>query len=156
MLPLAMTPDRLLRFLVVEDNDDHARLIELAFEREGLNDRVDRVRSGLDAITYLRREGRYTDRPMPDLVLLDLKLAGGMDGHEVLEIIRSDERLATIPVIVLSTSDMESDRDKAYRRGANSYLAKPLDYEELIDLVRMLNRYWLNLNLPPSRAVANN
>lgn len=151
-----MTPGRPLRFLVVEDNDDHARLIDLAFEREGLTDRVDRVRSGLDAITYLRREGRYADRPLPDLVLLDLKLEGGMDGHEVLEVIRADERLATIPVIVLSTSDMDADREKAYRRGANSYLAKPLDYEELIDLVRMLNRYWLNLNRPPPRTVSSN
>ncbi|MCG3131567.1 MAG: Response regulator rcp1 [Phycisphaerae bacterium] len=111
------------------------------------------VSDGEEALDYLQRRGRFTDpvsAPAPDLVLLDLNLPR-LDGRGVLERMRADEALRTVPVVVLTTSRQEEDILRSYRVGCNSYLSKPVRIEEFIDVVRQLKTYWLELvALPPA------
>jgi hypothetical protein len=137
-------------FLLVEDDDDHAQLVMRSLQRVPVACSTDRVRDGVEALAYLRRENQYAGRPRPDAVLLDLKLPK-MDGHEVLARIKNAPELQTIPVVILSTSDAEADRTKAYQRHANSYLVKPLDYEQFRKMVEDLIVYWGVWNQSTSR-----
>jgi CheY-like chemotaxis protein len=129
------------RFLLVEDDDSHALLFMLVFDREVAVATIDRVADGLEALAYLRREGQYRDRPTPDAVFLDLKLPK-LDGIETLERIKSDEKLRKIPIVMLTTSDAERDRARAYSRHANSYVVKPADFDQFQSMVRHLGAYW--------------
>ncbi len=132
---------KLVRFLLVEDDDDHAELVQMALaENRGANI-VDRVSGGEEALAYLRQVGAFTGKPRPDIVLLDLKLPK-VDGHEVLEQIKTDESLRSIPVVVLTTSQAEADKAKAYYNHANSYLVKPVDFEKFQQMAKDLNLYW--------------
>ena len=106
-------------FLLVEDDPSHAELVRLCLAASPPEVTVDHVSDGAAALAYLRRQGEYVDAPRPDLVLLDLKLPK-LDGHEVLEQVKSDDALATIPIVVLTTSASESDRARAYRQHVNS------------------------------------
>jgi CheY-like chemotaxis protein len=133
--------DGLLKFLLVEDDDDHAAFVLRTLQRNRVANRVDRVADGATALAYLRGEAPYTQRPRPDLVLLDLKLPR-VDGHEVLAAIKSHPDLRTIPVVVLTTSDAETDRARAYRNHANSYLVKPINFARFRQLVHDLSLYW--------------
>lgn len=135
------------RYLLVEDDDDHAALVERNLRRGRVGNVVDRVSNGVDALAYLRRQGSFVDRPRPDIVILDLKLPK-LDGHEVLDTIKKDATLSSIPVIVLSTSDAEEDRVKSYQLHANSYLVKPLDFEQFRQLIYDLSYYWGACNRP--------
>ncbi|MEM7227569.1 MAG: response regulator [Planctomycetota bacterium] len=141
----------LVQFLLVEDEDSHAELVRLAFERNSVANSLVRVSSGHDALAYLNREGKYADQPMPDVVLLDLNLPG-ISGHEVLERIRQNPGLAKLPVVVLTTSSNDNDRSRAYDLGANSYLTKPLEFESFQQMVRDLQLYWGVWNRPPIAA----
>jgi CheY-like chemotaxis protein len=132
--------DKMTRFLLIEDNDDHAAII-LRGLRASRATVIDRVSDGLQALAFLRREAGYSDRQRPDVILLDLKLPK-LDGHEVLEAIKSDADLQTIPVVVLSTSNADSDRDRAYRGHANSYLVKPMDFLKFRQMIQDMNLYW--------------
>ena len=129
------------RFLLVEDEDAHASLFTLALERNAAAATVDRVADGLEALEYLRRQGRYRDRPTPDVVFLDLKMPK-LDGLEALERIKNDETLRKIPIVVLSTSNAESDRARAYARHVNSYVVKPADFDQFQQMVAALGSYW--------------
>ena len=132
----------------MEDDEDHAQLVIRSLSRGRVGNRIDHVSSGEDALDYLHSRGNYTESERPDVVLLDIKLPG-IDGHEVLAEIRNDEKLKTLPVVILTTSDAEMDRAKAYEHNANSYLVKPLDFETFRQLVDDLSLYWGVWNKPP-------
>jgi CheY-like chemotaxis protein len=140
-----------VRILLVEDNDAHTKLILRAFREDHLANPVSCVRDGAEALDYLFRRGKYQDAeagPRPDLILLDLKLPK-VDGLEVLRQIKADPELRQIPVVVLTSSLAERDMHEAYAAGANSYLAKPIDFEKFHRMVQDLDFYWTVWNRPP-------
>lgn len=141
-----MSP-RLLHFLLVEDDDDHAEIVLRTFRQNHIGNTIERVPDGIEALQYVRHEGRYAGKPRPDVILLDLNLPK-MDGHEVLDAIKSDDDLKRIPVVVLTTSDAETDRVKAYEHHANSYVVKPVDFARLRQMVNDLSLYWGLWNQP--------
>ena len=143
-----MSP-RLLHFLLVEDDDDHAEIVTRTFRQNHIGNTIDRVADGVQALQYVRRQGAYAGRPRPDVILLDLNLPK-VDGHEVLDAIKSDPDLKCIPVVVLTTSDAETDRAKAYEHHANSYVVKPVDFVRLRQMVNDLSLYWGLWNQPVS------
>ncbi len=137
-----------LLVLLVEDNLDHAELIMRTLAEHRLSNEIRLFTDGPSALQYLLRQGNYADpgsSPRPDLILLDLRLPR-MDGLEVLRLIKENERLKTIPVVVLSTSDAERDMTEAYKNHANSYLVKPLGFEDFQQLMDDLGTYWLGWN----------
>lgn len=138
-----------VRFLLVEDNEDHAELIRQSFSSDRLVSQVDRVECGEDALRFLRGEGRFARQARPDVVVLDLNLPG-MGGLEVLAAMKGDPRLKRIPVVVLTTSQAERDRARAYDHHANSYVTKPVDFAQLQQVVQHLERYWALCNQPPA------
>ncbi len=139
---------KLLNFLLVEDDDDHAHLVQRNLNTSRVVNSVERVADGVEALRYLRGEGGYANHPRPDVILLDLNMPK-MNGHEILSAIKSDVNLRSIPVVVLTTSDAESDRAKAYEHHANSYVVKPLDFGEFRKMVHDLGLYWGIWNRPP-------
>lgn len=137
--------------LHVEDNRDHANLIARGLRKHNANVEIHLAEDGEAALDYLFRRGDYGGAgcvPQPQLVLLDLRLPK-LDGLEVLRAIKGDERLLPIPVVVLTSSDAESDVAKAYEYHANSYLVKPVDFSTLTEMMRQLGTYWLSWNRYP-------
>jgi len=142
--------------LLVEDNDDDAELTLLAFKTRRISNPLVRVQDGLEALDYLFGRGRYADRDpqdLPAVVLLDLNLPR-LGGLEVLKAIRAGEHTKYLPVVVLTSSDEEKDRLAAYREFANSYVRKPVDYDQFATAARDLGLYWLVLNRPLPRGPA--
>lgn len=140
-----------VNILLVEDNASHAELVMRSLGEHRLTRTISHVSDGEAALEYLFRRGTYDDDekyPRPDLVLLDLRLPK-IDGLEVLKEIRSTENLQRMPVVILSTSYAELDVGKAYDYHANSYLVKPLDFEEFTQLMNDLGFYWLGWNHYP-------
>ncbi|HOB73783.1 MAG TPA: response regulator [Phycisphaerae bacterium] len=136
------------RFLLVEDNDAHAKLVMLQFRDNTNGLTIDRVPDGESALAYLRRQGPYAGKDRPDVVLLDLKLPR-VNGHEVLRQLKADEDLRGIPVIVLTTSQAEKDMVEAYREYANSYLIKPFDFGSFQRMIEDVANYWGEWNQHP-------
>lgn len=136
--------------LLVEDNPDDAELTRLALQDSGVLNEVVWVKDGAEALDYLFCKGDYASRGenLPQLVLLDLKMPK-VDGFEVLHRIRAEDRTRLLPVVILTTSTEESDRLEGYSLGANSYIRKPVDFDQFTRAVRQLNLYWLVLNEPP-------
>jgi CheY-like chemotaxis protein len=137
--------------LVVEDNPDDVMLLQRAFRKANLINPLRVVADGQAALDYLAGRAPYDDReeyPLPALVLLDLKLPK-LGGHEVLDWIRAQPGLRRIPVAVLTSSRESPDINRAYDLGANSYLAKPVDFDSLLDMVKTLQLYWMILNERP-------
>lgn len=131
--------------LLVEDDPDHVELALLALEKHNLSDKVLVARDGSEALEYL-------DRPeLPKLVLLDLKLPK-VSGLEVLKRIRAQQRTRFLPVVILSSSDEESDILRSYELGVNSYIVKPLELDNFTDAARHVGVYWLTLNKTPMGA----
>lgn len=143
-------PNRLISFLLVEDDQDHANLVIRNLNRARVGNKVQHVADGAAAMTYLRRQPPFEGAERPDVVLLDLKLPK-MDGLEVLAAIRAEPELADLPVVVLTTSDAEADRERAYHHHVNSYLVKPLDFEKFRQMVTDLSLYWGIWNVLPPR-----
>lgn len=143
--PDALLPVRPLHVLLVEDDDDHAELTEVALEAHDPRHRITRAVDGAQALDFLFARGEHVGATRPDIVLLDLHLprVGGLD---VLATVKNDERLREIPVVVLTTSDAESDRARAYRGHANSYLVKPVDYDKFEAMIAELGDYWARWN----------
>ena len=135
--------------LLVEDNLGDILLTQEAFKRSKISVDIHSVIDGELAISYLNKEGVYSDVPIPDLVLLDLNLPK-KNGKEVLAYIKNDEKLKTIPVIILSTSTASSDVQKVYELSANSYVNKPVDFNAFINVVEVIERYWLGLAILPT------
>ncbi|MBT8485590.1 MAG: response regulator [Phycisphaerales bacterium] len=140
-----MTVSPAVHFLLVEDDDDQAELVQLAFEDQPTHHSLDRVGDGESALAYLRREGPFVEARRPDVVLLDLRLPR-MDGHEVLRSIKSDRSLRRIPVVVLTTSTAPSDKARAYELHVNSYLMKPDGFDRFQSMISDLHRYWSQWN----------
>ena len=135
--------------LLVEDNPDDIELTRLAFEESRLANRMEVARDGEEALDYLFGRGAHAGRNLseqPQMILLDLKLPK-LDGHEVLQQIRADERTRYIPVVVMTTSNEESDLFASYGLGANSFIQKPVDFSSFVDAVRQVGLYWLVLNV---------
>lgn len=139
--------------LLVEDNPDDEALTLRALKKSGILNEVLVARDGAEALEALFGTGAHAARgqELPQLVLLDLKLPK-LDGLEVLRRLRADPRTRLQPVVVLTTSTEERDVVSSYDFGANSYIRKPVDFEQFVDAVRQLGLYWLVLNVPPPAA----
>ena len=138
--------------LLVEDNPDDVELTRIAFEQANIPNRLVVTRDGAEALDYLYTRGSHTGRDpaqLPALVLLDLNLPK-IDGREVLQAIRSDPATQALPVVVLSTSREPDDVQSTYALHANSYIQKPLDFQQFLWAVKQVALYWLVLNLPGS------
>lgn len=135
------------RILLVEDNPDDEFLALRALTKNNVANEVVVARDGLEALDYLFGEGAQAGQPplQPEVILLDLKLPK-IDGLEVLRRIRADERTHRIPTVILTTSNESVDIETSYDNGCNSYIRKPVDFEQFIDAVRQLGLYWLVLN----------
>ncbi len=140
----------LVEILYVEDNARDAELTIRALKKGGLANALLWVKDGQQALDYLFRQGDYTQREdtVPRLVLLDLKMPR-VDGIEVLRAIRADERTKRIPVVVMTSSQEESDVAKTYDLGVNSYVVKPVDFAAMAELARHAGYYWLAINKTP-------
>ena len=133
--------------LLVEDNADDEELTMRAFRKNNIRNEVRVARDGQQAIDYFFAEGASAN-PVPAMVLLDLKLPK-VDGLEVLRRIRSDQRTCILPIVILTSSKEEQDIVNGYRLGANSYIRKPVDFNNFSEAIRQLGLYWLVLNEPP-------
>ena len=149
-----MERHRAVNILLVEDNRDHADLTRRALKEGNLLNEIFWVKDGEEALDFLFRRGRYTDpeaAPRPGLILLDIKLPK-VGGHEVLQQVKNDEELRSIPVVILTTSDDERDVKACYELGANTYIQKPVDFDGLIAAIRQLKEYWFEIALLPKGA----
>jgi len=137
--------------LLVEDNPDDVELTIRAFKRNNILNKVIVAKDGVEALDYLFGTGRYVGRDvkeLPVVILLDLKLPK-IDGLEVLKRIRGDERTKLIPVVILTSSREENDVVNGYKLGANSYVRKPVEFNEFVEAMKHLGLYWLLWNEPP-------
>lgn len=141
---------KLNRILLVEDNANDAELTLEALSEHNLANGVDLVRDGAEALDYLLRRGKYAEMVQASLavILLDLKLPK-VDGLEVLKILKSDEKLKYIPVVVLTSSREEKDVVESYRLGVNAYVVKPVNFSEFITAVKEVGAFWAIVNEPP-------
>jgi chemotaxis family two-component system response regulator Rcp1 len=140
-----------IEVLLVEDSPGDVRLTQEAFRQANRSIHMNVASDGVEAMAFLRNEGAYVHAPRPDLILLDLNLPK-MDGREVLAHIKEDAFLKTIPTVILTTSEAESDIVKSYELQANCYLCKPVQLEEFEKLVKSINDFWMNkVKLPQQR-----
>jgi CheY-like chemotaxis protein len=140
------------RILLVEDNPGDVRLTIEALKEGKILNEVSVVEDGVEALDYLHRNGKYSEAPRPDLILLDLNLPK-KDGREVLEDIKQDGGLKKIPVVVLTTSAAERDILRAYNLHANCYITKPVDLEQFIRVVQLIEDFWLTIVKLPQETV---
>ena len=136
--------------LLVEDNPDDVELTRIAFEEAKVSNLLRVVHDGAEALDYLFARGKHADRDpanLPSLVLLDLNLPK-VDGREVLQAIRANQATHTLPVVVLTTSTEPFDVEASYALGVNSYIQKPVDFEQFVWAVKQVGLYWLVLNHP--------
>ena len=142
-----------IQILLVEDNPNDLELALHAFKRHKLANGVHVVRDGAEALEFLFRTGAYNGRrgeSDPQVILLDLKLPK-LDGLEVLRQIKKDERTRRVPVVVLTSSNDESDVIESYDLGVNSYIVKPVDFDQFSEAIRLIGFYWLLVNTPPDQ-----
>ena len=137
--------------LLIEDSPGDVRLTQEAFRVADGALRLHVVPDGVEAVSFLRREGVHGEAPRPDLILLDLNLPR-MDGRQVLSVIKQDDDLKTIPTVILTTSEREEDIDAVYQLRANCYLTKPVEFDAFESLVRSISDFWLTMvRLPPQK-----
>jgi CheY-like chemotaxis protein len=142
--------NRPVEILLVEDNPGDERLTREALKEGKVYSNLHWVKDGVEAMQFLRREGKYADVPRPDIILLDLNLPK-KDGREVLQDIKNDDKLKRIPVVVLTTSKAEEDVLRSYNLHANCYVTKPVDLEKFIVVVKSIDVFWLTVvTLPPA------
>ena len=137
--------------LLIEDNPDDVELTLYAFKKNNIANPVEVVRDGQEALDYLFYKGKYSNstHPLPGLILLDLKLPK-VDGIEILKKVKHDRRLKLIPVIVITSSEEDRDVIESYDLGVNSYIRKPVDFDQFVETVKNIGLYWLLLNKPPA------
>jgi two-component system response regulator len=149
-----MITEQLLRgrpavVLLVEDNDNDVELTKIAFASAKFSVQLHHAYDGEECMAFLRREGRFADAPTPDLVLLDLQMPR-MNGLEVLEAITHDARLAQLPVVILTTSESDSEMLEAYKLRCSGYLVKPVGFANFAKVIQGLEDYWFTLVVLPS------
>ncbi len=140
--------------LLVEDNADHVELILKALRDNNVLNEVHVVTNGEEALDFLYQRGEYADASRPGLILLDIKLPK-VDGIEVLRRIKADPKLKSIPVVMLTTSAGEEEMVESYNCGANSYIVKPVDFEQFAKVIKELKLYWLVINSLPESVISN-
>lgn len=133
-----------IEVLLVEDNPGDVRLTREALRDGKVHNNLSVVPDGVEALAFLRRQGKYADAPRPDLILLDLNLPK-KDGREVLEDIKTDPALQRIPVVVLTSSEAERDIAQAYALHANCYITKPVDLDQFITVVKSIEDFWFTI-----------
>lgn len=144
---VVMTTSKAIRILVADDDADDRMLIGDAFEEAHLSNPVDFVEDGIELLEYLKREGKFSDlseQHLPGIILLDLNMPR-MDGRTALAEIRKDPVLRKIPVVVLTTSQSEEDILRTYDLGVNSFITKPVTFDGLVNVVQVLNKYWIEI-----------
>ena len=141
---------KVIDVLLVEDDPGDVLMTREAFADNKVANRLAVVSDGVSAMEYLRKQGPYADVPTPDLILLDLNLPR-MDGREVLEVLKRDEVLRRIPVVVLTTSEAEEDVLRSYTLHANAYVTKPVDFDRFIDVVRQIDEFFVSVVRLPGR-----
>jgi chemotaxis family two-component system response regulator Rcp1 len=141
-------PD-IIHILLVDDDPGDVRLTLEALKRSKLYSSIDNVENGEEALAYLRRQGKYANAPLPDLILLDLNMPR-KDGRETLDEIKSDPELRRIPVVILTTSSSEADVLKSYDLGANCFITKPVDLAQFMKVIHETESFWFAVvKLPP-------
>jgi CheY-like chemotaxis protein len=143
-----------MRVLLVEDDEDHAMLLMRCLQKCEVNNTVDHVMDGEQALNFLYAREGYEDRKMPNLILLDLNLPR-VSGHEVLTKLKSDPRMRIIPVVVLTTSNIETDRVRAYQQYVNSYVVKPFDPSLFRNVIDNVCHYWAEINVQSQGHLTN-
>ncbi len=139
-----------VEILLIEDNPGDVRLTEEALKEGKVRNNLSVVADGVEAMAFLRREGKYAASPRPDVILLDLNLPK-KDGREVLAEIKRDSHLKRIPVVILTSSEAEQDILKTYNLHANCYITKPVDLEQFITVVKSIETFWFTVvKLPPN------
>ena len=138
------TKVKVVDILLVEDNPGDRRLTVEALKEAKIRNELYEVENGVEAMAFLRKEGKYGAVPRPDLILLDLNLPK-MDGREVLREIKEDVHLKSIPVVILTTSEAEEDIIKTYESHANCYITKPVDLDQFIKVVKSIEDFWLTI-----------
>jgi CheY-like chemotaxis protein len=143
------------KILLVEDNMNDVELTLAALDEHHLSNRVDVVRDGVEAMDYLYKRGAYSDRSdnNPVVMLLDLKMPR-MDGLEVLKRVKGDASLKNIPIVMLTSSREEQDVVESYKLGVNSYVVKPVAFNDFVNVVKQLGLFWVLINEPPPDAPA--
>ena len=139
-----------IQVLLVEDSPADARLILEVLKDEKIAVDVTIVRDGEEAMTYLKREGEYTNAHRPDLILLDLNLPK-KDGREVLAEVKGDPVLSAIPVVILTTSQREEDIFRSYKLQASCYVTKPIDLDQFIKIIKSIDKFWFSAVRFPSK-----
>jgi two-component system, chemotaxis family, response regulator Rcp1 len=139
-----------IEILLVEDNPGDVDLTTELFAASKITNRISVVADGVEAMAFLRREGKYANAPAPDLMLLDLNLPR-MDGRSVLAQIKNDPQLRTLPVVILSSSEAESDIARSYNLHANCYCTKPVRLEEFAKVIASIEDFWLKIVRLPAR-----
>jgi two-component system response regulator len=145
----SITTGRPIEILLVEDSSTDVMLAEEALEAAKMRNNLHVVKDGVEAMAFLRKEGKYADAPRPDLMLLDLNMPR-KDGREVLSEVKADDDLKTIPVVVLTTSQAQEDVLKAYGLHANCYISKPVDFEQFMNVVQAIDQFWFTVVTLPT------
>jgi chemotaxis family two-component system response regulator Rcp1 len=141
---------RPIEILMVEDNPGDVRLTVEALKEGKVRNNFHTVEDGVEAMAFLRRQGRYAEAPRPDLILLDLNLPK-MNGREVLAEIKEDPELRRIPVVILTVSKAEQDILKSYNLHTNCYITKPVDLDQFLEVVKSIENFWLTVVMLPPR-----
>jgi len=136
--------------LLIEDNPGDVRLTEEAFRENGDKVELEVVMDGVEAVAFLNKEGKYADKPTPDLILMDLNLPK-WDGKQILEKIKTNIGLQRIPIVVLTTSNTSVDVLKSYDLHANCFINKPVDFDDFFNIIRRIQEFWLETIILPSR-----
>ncbi|HSI96391.1 MAG: response regulator [Methylophilaceae bacterium] len=145
---------RSVEFLLAEDNPGDVRLTKEALRESKISNNLNVVPDGVEAMAFLRREGKYADAPRPDVILLDLNLPK-KDGREVLAEVKADPSLRLIPVVIITSSEAEQDVLKTYELYANCYVTKPVDLEQFIKVIQSIETFWLTIVTLPSSVTSD-
>ena len=142
---------RIKNILLVEDNPKDAELTKIALDENNFANHIDWVRDGVEALEYLKAEGKYTDRTpgLPTLILLDLQMPR-MNGIEFLAKMKQDPKFKNVPVVMLTSSRQEEDMVNSYSLGVNAYVVKPVDLNDFIDAIKQLGVFWVIVNEIPN------
>lgn len=147
---MIITKTKTVEILLVDDNIGDVVLTKEALKGANFTNRVSIARNGFEALDFLRHTGKFADAPTPDLILLDINMPL-KNGCEVLEEIRRDEELKLIPIVILTSSEAEDDIRRAYALGANCYVTKPADLDEMVKIVQAIDYFWTTVAKLPQR-----